>query len=63
MRVNALSHGATDTRDWDGTDAEARLEPTTSYFDYLATAIELGRTPTIHPDTPLSWWVELSVTA
>ena len=44
-------------------EAIIALEPTTSYFDSLATAIELGRTPTIHPDTPLSWWVELSVTA
>jgi hypothetical protein len=38
------------------------IEPATSYFDSLATAVQLGRAPTISPAAPLSWWLELSVT-
>lgn len=44
------------------TEGIIALEPTTSYFDSLTTAVQLGRTPMIHPGTVLSWWLEISVT-
>jgi hypothetical protein len=37
------------------------IEPTTAYFDSLATAVELGRAPIVSPSAPLSWWLELSI--
>lgn len=43
-------------------EAIIALEPTTAYFDSLATAVELGRVPAISPDQPLTWTLEVTVT-
>lgn len=37
------------------------LEPSTAYYDSLATAVELRRAPTVSPAKPLAWSIELSV--
>ena len=35
------------------------IEPSTGFFDSLATAIKFGRVATLDPETPLTWWIEL----
>lgn len=37
------------------------VEPTTGYYDSLATASNCGRVPVIDVGRPLTWWVEVSV--
>lgn len=36
------------------------IEPSTGYFDSLATAARLGQVATLAPGRPLTWWVRLS---
>lgn len=38
------------------------IEPSTGYFDSLATAVERGRVPVLAPGRPLHWWVEVRPT-
>ncbi|WP_375388871.1 hypothetical protein [uncultured Amnibacterium sp.] len=35
------------------------IEPSTGYFDSLATAVRSGRVATLRPGRPLTWWVRL----
>lgn len=35
------------------------IEPSTGYFDSLATAVARGRVPVLEPGSPLRWWVEV----
>ncbi len=37
------------------------LEPSTGYYDSLATAVELGRVPRLEVGVPFEWYVDLAV--